>query len=494
MNIDGIRLKRIRAVLIAFFVLAILYMVIPTIFASAYSVFIDDDFVHAAKVEKINEVHRSYLLSCWLFMADKYMHWQGNYFSMFIQVLFSPVNQGGFAMLRTIMLGNSISFFVVFCIFVFVMLRRMGLDDILPRLGIFAALIFSMTAFNSFQEVFYWYSGITSYTIPLTTFMLAVILFDRAEAAGNVVIKRILMSFSLLFMFFVGGGTLALAGVACWIMLVWNFVVWLRKRRASKGLILMFLAVFFGTIVTVIAPGNYERQSVAMGDSGGGLINALYYTLRGHDDNLEWMFHRMAFPITLLVVFIMGALYSKELSSKIKEIMIAGILLLPLHVIAIFPVVYGYSSYWIPNRCVFIIIYCIVLEFATLSLALGAFTAELFTTPGEKRLLVVMSLLAIFLFLSLAELRFEDYKFNTTWKNIAKGVYQENYSDVRGILDDLYNHPGEDIELQVSGDMNSIEGFMNFYLCGENEPNDAFNADIAYLYGVNSITRIPVSE
>ncbi len=117
----------LRTILIITLIIGIICLIAPTIITSYYSVFIDDDFEHAATVERIHETHPSYLVSSWLFMTDKYMNWQGNYFSMFIQALLSPANQGGFRQLRITMVANSVLFFSTFFSFIYVMLGRIGI-------------------------------------------------------------------------------------------------------------------------------------------------------------------------------------------------------------------------------------------------------------------------------------------------------------------------------------------------------------------------------
>ena len=486
------RNKRIWNILIiALCIAAILYMVLPTIITSVYSVFIDDDFIHAATIERFHEVHSSYLYCCWLFMTDKYMHWQGNYFSMFIQALLSPANQGGFRMLRIIMVANSVSFFGVFSLFVLTMLRRIGLKDLMPRMIVLAPVIYGMTAFDPFQEVYYWFSGITTYTIPVTVFMLAIILWDKSESISGTIAKRIIFAISLFLMFLVGGGTLALVGAVCWMTLVWVFVKWLESHKISWNIAALFIATFIGAIITVIAPGNYERQDVAQGKNAGGIFNALGNSWKGFYDNLEWLINRRNFALVLLVVFIIGIVCAKELAPRLKTLLISGALLLPLPFVIVFPVVYGYSSYWTPNRCVFVIVLGFVLGYSLFALALGAYTSELFFTHTEKKMLVIISLLAVFLFCCLTDFRLVDHSFNINRENLKEGIYQENYATVRGMIEDLPNHAGEDIELQFSDDFKSLPGFMNFYLCGEYDPNAGFNSEIAYLYGVNSIARIP---
>ena len=106
-------------------------------------------------------------------------------------------------------------------------------------------------------------------------------------------------------------------------------------------------------------------------------------------------------------------------------------------------------------------------------------------------MLLIISSLDLFLFCCLTDFRLVDHCFNINRDNLKEGVYQENYATVRGMIEDLPNHAGEDIELQFSDDFKSLPGFMNFYLCGEYDPNAGFNSEIAYLYGVNSIARIP---
>lgn len=94
-------------------VIGIMILILPQVIASTYTVLVADDFAHGVKVGVFHVNFVKYLCKSAEFMMDRYLNWQGTYFSMFIQAFLSPINNFGLPQLRVIMIFNSILFWGV---------------------------------------------------------------------------------------------------------------------------------------------------------------------------------------------------------------------------------------------------------------------------------------------------------------------------------------------------------------------------------------------
>ncbi len=347
-----------------------------------------------------------------------------------------------------------------------------------------------MTAYDAFQEVYYWYSGAASYTFPAIILFIGIILFVKSEdMAITTLQRRVLFGIALFSLFLVGGGTLALVGVVCYSLLVWLVIIRINTGKWHWSNLFLFLPCFMGALITVAAPGNYARQAVGESIHESSFLLAIVNTYEAALSNIEWLFHKRTLPLFLLIIFFIGLTASSALLSKLKGLLVGGVLLLFNPYVCIFPVVYGYAENWVPNRCVFILVMSILFSYSILALAVGALSWQLLATHCDKRLIQFLLILCSCLYLCVCDFRITENRFYQTAHSLVFQEYQENYTVVRAVVEGLKDHEGEDVELTWSDDINSLPNFLNFYLMGDT-PNDAFNGAIAYLYKLNSLTRI----
>lgn len=143
--------------------------VLSIIISSGYSVLAADDFGHAYKIGFESNNLWEYILTSLNFSKEIYMTWQGTYFSMFIQALLSPVNNFGMPQLRIVMLSNSILFFSSLFFLIWTLFRNFNNKrDIKWVLFIYTCLVYMITAYDDYREIFFWFSGAASYTFPLS--------------------------------------------------------------------------------------------------------------------------------------------------------------------------------------------------------------------------------------------------------------------------------------------------------------------------------------
>ena len=165
--------------------------------ASSYSVLIDDDFWHGYDVGAFHVGFINYVIASLQYAKHMYFNWQGTYFSMFLQALLSPVNNYGLPQLRIVMIFNAINFFLSLLIFIYVMLSSLFHKQWLSKLAVCTCIVFIITSYNAFEEVFYWFSGATSYTFPISLLFYSLTTVLLVNLANSKKIKYLLSIFAI---------------------------------------------------------------------------------------------------------------------------------------------------------------------------------------------------------------------------------------------------------------------------------------------------------
>lgn len=111
-----------------------------------------------------------------------------------------------------VMAGNVILFIVSAVLLIWEICKYIGLERHLKAVISFLAL-FSILAFKAWVEIFYWFSGAVSYSIPLSVAMLALLLFLKDKDRWMFVLACILA-------FLASGGSLEVAGTSCFAILM----------------------------------------------------------------------------------------------------------------------------------------------------------------------------------------------------------------------------------------------------------------------------------
>ena len=152
-----------------------------------------------------------------------YLNWQGTYFSMFLQALLSPVNNYGMPQLRAVMIFNTLNFFISLIGFTWISLNRLIKDEHLFKLIICTCIVFVMTAYSPFEEVFFWFSGTTSYSFPVSCLfysLIFIILYSDGTVCHSKIRKCILGVSAIVLGLCAMGGSLTVAATGCCFLLL----------------------------------------------------------------------------------------------------------------------------------------------------------------------------------------------------------------------------------------------------------------------------------
>ena len=472
-------IKWLKRALAVFFILLSAFMIITVIRASTYTVLSGDDFSHGNDVGEFHTGFWSYLLASFRFAGQRYMTWQGTYFSMFLQALLSPINQYGLMQLRCVMFANSLLFYGSLLYFLTIFMKRNEVKDPLVKCVFIAAVIFAVCGYDAYNQVFLWFSGSTSYGFPLSVLLVAFSYYIQTDLSDK---KAYLIS-AVLLGFLAMGGTLMIAGLGCYAALLILAHRFLRDRRICPKDLLVFLTWLSGAVINTAAPGNYVRHSWI--DDGMHPLRSLKYAFTLTDR--RWQFLTSENFAFLLVAVFACSLYIS--SNKKKDILKAAFSVLGLFapVVAVFPMALGYSIDKLPNRCAFIIDIAIIFSSFYCAFTMGEFCKALLDKNSVKAVLVNAALLGVICVL-LDGYGLSDFKTMHMAAQLHQGVYQDHFNVCRDFLEMLSEYPkGSDVRVSEDEVPYEIDNCRNFCLFPEDDSDYWINKEVAKYFGLNSL-------
>lgn len=510
---------------------------------ASYSVLVDDDFWHGYDVGVFHAGFFSYLAASLRYAKHMYLTWQGTYFSMFLQAFLSPVNNFGMTQLRIVMVFNALNFFVSLLLFLHAFLRAIGsrllagnLRSIrLHRLVIATCIIFIITSYNTFDEVFYWFSGATSYSFPLSFLFYSLVMLLSLPKIKNRILHAALFILSILTGVLAMGGSLTVAALGCSILLLVCLYELLaahgssrEKCLPSRENLILFICYAAGALINTIAPGNFLRQQTSDGE-GMHLFTACKNAFLVYESNIRWLFNNMNIALVLLIAFLCGLfLYHKlfqvdtqnaqseicsasssesspkratpicacantstssdvETADCTHSYTIVSIAALLIPFIIIYPAVLGYNLAWIPNRCVFVVVIAIALTFVNLAVVAGMWAMHAIETSvgvAGRSLIVMITLLLAFVTASLDDFDSLSCIPRTLADAHSVGTVQNYYTAYLDMLDQFEAAEG-DLIVDPSLIPEPIDYLYCFQLSADAESQTS--SAIAHIYGLNSI-------
>lgn len=464
---------------------------------AGYTVLSGDDFTHGVRVGAFHVSFPKYFAASLLYVKDLYMDWQGTFFAMFLQAFLSPINNFGLPQLRAVMVGNALFFFAAFFALLWAGFSFFRADSdrfakelvseekrlALLRLIIVTIFLVAIANADVYAEIWFWYSGAVAYSIPLSFLLVALTLFlliNKEETksrrkTGYTVCAGILLFLS-------SGGSLAVAGAGCYTALLLTAAFFLLSRKVSVYNVAILAAGVAGALINVAAPGNFARHD---GTAGAGLHfgKAFVYTVRMFVEESGRLFRETLFGLAFLLMIAAGLYLAGKCRIALKEYGVITALALAAGLVAYFPVALGYGSYYIPNRCYFIIDTALVISLLNLALFAGICLHRCCGLPADARSIAVLLYVCLAAAI-VSPLSVEEMPLYRVARSVHNGSYREYYGKCVGIYDYLATCPEEEVVLEMP---EYIEDFECFYF---DEDEDGWvNQGIAAYYGKKSVRR-----
>lgn len=464
-----------------------LFMLFAVIFiqvwAACYSVFDADDFSIANSIRTYGDSVWEYLLVCFQYIKRTYLNWQGTYSSMFIQTIIHPLSGFGLIQLRVIMILNVLLYCFLLLLFILTILNEFLEDNYHIKLFLCACAVFMIINSRAYPEIFYWYCGATAYSFPVICLFASLSFF----IFSNIKNKRKIFYAVLASFFSVGsqGGSLAITGTGCYVILVLCFLFWLQSKKFSVANIVVAFIYLIGALVNVIAPGNYVRH--AQFDQSIHPMAIIVSTIKQSFREIELIITNDQFCVIFLLLILCGVVIHGKLQSNIKHYTVISVLLLITPMVTIFPVMLGYGGNAdMPNRVLFIINTVTVLVYSNLAVVAGywiaVFMKEKAVKPGGG-----LCPLAVLLFVFLVRVFFvsgvRDTVMVQTLKNLYRGNIQEYYAECKEIYE--YLAETDETDVVIENYPQPIENFGIFQLYSN--PDEWVNTRVANYYNKNSV-------
>lgn len=465
--------KNIITVLIA---IAILVVILPTVISSAYSVYVADDF-SAGGMIKDGYTGLKYV-------KYYYNNWQGTYTGMFLVAWLSPIVHGGLQELRILSILVSILTYFSFGFLINAVANHMlKIKSFAVRLSIVFLSIYMLSAFMCYNEIFYWFTGMAVYTIPMIALMLGLGLY--IDDKGNKSIPKLVI-ISILGIVS-GGGALAIPGFGCYFLLVLIFFDFIKAKKINIPNVIVFAIWVISALINTAAPGNFARHDV-VDSTGVHPLHAISDSVKICLDRVVWFNENTAWIAVLLVVFVVSFIVRHESDENPKCHILLVVMLLFLPFITIFPVALG-QGMRTPNRVLFSLDIAIFVVAIYLFAVFGIIAANLLAGEDVKKALVVFTLLLTLVCVTNDSFSYEDQVFYKVSSQLSAKEYQNYYITMVGIYDKLESEPtGADVAIYRHELPADIENFNNFYL--DLDPADWVNTDISDYFDFNSLTLI----
>lgn len=468
-------------------ILLIFFMAYIITSSAGYTVLLGDDYTHGVRVGAFHVSFFQYFAASLRYMKEIYLDWQGTYFAMFIQAFLSPINNFGLEQLKIVMTANALLFFVSLFSVVWTVFNLVWKDKKMLhiRLTVFTVILFSILDADVFTEIFFWYSGATAYSIPLSFMLLSVTCFlmvnDERYTDKK---KNFLTVLSSVLLFLAVGGSLTVSGTGCYVVLLLSIGFYLAGRKISARNIIITAVGIAGSLVNVIAPGNFARHSYSGDDSNSWmLVRSVKWAVKNVWSQIERLTKETMFGIMILIMVMVGIYLSGKIKNGLKEYGLISILALGWGYVTAFPVALGYSGPEFPNRCCFILDVVIVLSLLNFAVFCGCCLDRWAHVYADKSACAVL-LVVLFASFLLAPESISESALMAVAESGHNGSYAEYYQECRAIYDYLENCPEEDVVLVLP---EYIENFECFYL--DEDENGWVNVGIAQYYHKNSVKR-----
>ena len=482
-------IKRILKIVVSTVaVAAIIYMLWVLARAGAYTVLSTDDFSHGVDLGIYREFFLKHIFNSLFFTGLIYLIWQGTFFSMFIQALFSPINGFMYPQLRIVMIINVILIFASLLFLIYELFQRAPEKSRFLIPVVDALSIFSLFGIITYYEVLFWYSGSTSYGFPFSVMLFGLAFTLRYYRLG----KRSDMILAKVLGFLAGGGTLMVAGAGCYIALLILIFYSVKNHYVDYDGRRIFKWWFIGALVNTVAPGNYFRkiQSPPSGGLLSSVKNSVLICLRNYYHLIKEDFLLQFLLLFVIIGIIIGLISKKKLAKRdLKLLTIIAILSPVSSWFAAFPATLGYgATAGLGNRCNFLLNGCFILSAIFAAIVIGYELAVLF---GAKSSFFAPILVTTAIFLSvILPGDINANKFTEIGHQLTSGEIPQYYAECKNFVENLYDYPkGSDVVISIDEIPRAITNTHEFYDFGDpSNPEFWINEALATYYGFKSFS------
>lgn len=475
---------------------AIAIQILLILYCCLYSSYTADDYWHTMTARSIQSAgaEAGLLRTAWDFMLYQFAEWQGTYLSMFVQILFCPLSMGlenPNPALHAILAVTWLLFAGVTGLLVHRFMQWLGIQSRWISVGVYALYLTTWINMRTYEENFLWFSGSTSYTMPLILAGAGILLYLR-KGNGQYTADKMpwgRIAASAVCLFLACGGSLEIAIAISYVLLVITGMRYYRDRSSVtwRNLIPM-AAAYVGTFINGISPGNYLRHDVTAENRSA--LSSVYHagleTLFQYFDESSRMFNTTVLPVMLLTAILAGVLLQRRISKRsVQRALVLVLLMQPLPLVQIFPVVLGYGNVGLPQRILLLLYMTMTALWLILGLSAGWYLAGMW--ENRRQLVVTLALLMLVAAMTDDVALYRTYDVDHVKQlpmsviamDMQKGWVVNYYEDVCAFYDRIKAAAGADLTLTPDDVPDAPDGLM---------PTIVLEQDsLAGYYGLNSL-------
>ena len=257
---DPKRLKIFGLILLLLEVISI----IPLLMIAHYNHSSADDFYYGIKTAHVWSDTGSILgiiQAAFVNVKETYLNWQGSFSGIFSMTLqpsifgenFYPV--GTYIILATYLLGFMLLGKTLFT-------RFLGNSKKNCFLICFTLFVFSIQLAPFPRQSYYWFNGSVYYTFFHGIALILFALVLRIQGAEKKTKRVLLMVFSILLAFIVGGSNYVAALQSALLLFFFSIYLIASKKRNAVAVSVVSIALILSLGISILAPGNAIRQSM----------------------------------------------------------------------------------------------------------------------------------------------------------------------------------------------------------------------------------------
>lgn len=468
-------MKKVKRIIL---VALLLLFTIPIIATTLFAVPSADDFSHIVNYKSCNG---NVLIFPWYTMYKTYMTWQGSYLSNLLAGI-PTFYFGGVALLRAELVLVALLLFLVMYLTIWVVVRSLSEESnntnivIVLACGLFFLVFYKM----ELQEVLLWRTVSITYTFPLILTLASIVVWCLAR--GKSTRKRLI--FVGILAFLAAGGVLQISGLLCSLTFM-LIVVEVINKHIHKETIILFFTSLIGSLINVIAPGNYVRRSTISDDFN--VLSNLKKTIIFTNQSMFRDGLIYPFILVLAIVFVISFSHSKDWTDNKATILFIAIYAFLGPIITNFPVVLGYNGNGFPGRCKFILNVSLVLYGFIFAYALGYYSKWIAKIEFSKSSLIIILVSAMMINTSVLSI---DYWYGMVPIKVAHHILNGDYNQT-AIREMNYIRTLKESEESEIVFVQSYppEGYWcDIKTIGlEEDPDNWVNKAIANLYGKKSV-------
>jgi len=419
-------------------VILILIMVIPLFVLALYANPSADDFSLANGFNKNSQSDSSYFSVVTYMAADFYNRLGGSYFGNHMAAL-NPFFIYGIEFVPISLIGI-IAFYLVS---VFIAIRAalkyiFGCLKWSVTFWFYSAVLFLSTQCLSLRETFYWYGGAAAYTVTFCIMLLGLMFFIKAYKANRTTIV-VYTALGAVLLFLACGGPLLFSSFILMIMLaLFIRAVFLKHNRLLVTV--FFVVCLTGSMINALAPGNFNRQEMAQGESVISAKMTIWYTLDiGVNTYTVTLPLIMIFTVLLILTPLIVIVVGKS-RLKFKNPLPMAIWSVLTLFACILPFVYGIGVQWdMPPRyetqiCI-LAIGIILFNYVYL---IGWLTqSKKIDFTGSSIRVTIMFVMVLALLSGIKSFPIENWNSYNITANYSQGVVQQHRYEARRFLNDI---------------------------------------------------------